>query len=217
MSYTTNTDFLNMIEGINAIEGTSTLQNGFLVNTEGVSIENNFREAPDEILKMGKTIFGYDYLIDLKQALDKLNIKPDLRVKKLSEYGILPTYGSDYSAGMDVYSARDLTIKAGTQELVATDISLSWNSDEYYIRIAPRSGLCYKNGIMSLAGVIDIDYMKALGVILRNHSDVDFDIKKGDRIAQIIMERINRPNVIEVEEHPTLESNRTSGFGSTGV
>ena len=81
---------------------------------------------------------------------------------------------------------------------------------------APRSGLAWKHSIDVGAGVIDADYRGPVGVILFNHSDQDFAVKAGDRIAQLILERIVMPDVMEVED---LESTTrgSGGFGSTGI
>lgn len=82
-------------------------------------------------------------------------------------------------------------------------------------RVAPRSGLAAKHGIDTLAGVIDADYRGQVGVILANLSDTDFEIKIGDRIAQLIVEKIAMPEVVVVEK--LEESVRgAGGFGSTG-
>ena len=81
---------------------------------------------------------------------------------------------------------------------------------------APRSGLAWKHSIDVGAGVIDADYRGPVGVILFNHSDQDFAVKAGDRVAQLILERIVTPDVMEVED---LESTTrgSGGFGSTGI
>ena len=85
-----------------------------------------------------------------------------------------------------------------------------------YGRIAPRSGLAHKNFIDVGAGVIDSDYRGNVGVILFNFGEQDFEVKKGDRIAQLICEKIEYPDLIEEEE--LAESERgDGGFGSTGV
>ena len=85
-------------------------------------------------------------------------------------------------------------------------------------KIAPRSGLALKHGIDVGAGVIDADYRGNLGVILFNHSDADFQVKPGDRIAQLILERIETPEVMECLADELLpETTRgEAGFGSTG-
>lgn len=82
-------------------------------------------------------------------------------------------------------------------------------------RIAPRSGLASKHFIDTGAGVIDADYRGQVKVLLFNHSDKDFDVNEGERIAQLVLERIYTPDVLEVEE--LEESVRgEGGFGSTG-
>lgn len=82
-------------------------------------------------------------------------------------------------------------------------------------RVAPRSGLASKNFIDTGAGVIDADYRGEVKVLLFNHAETDHEIKQGDRIAQLILERIYTPEVVEVQE--LEESVRgAGGFGSTG-
>ena len=85
-----------------------------------------------------------------------------------------------------------------------------------YGRIAPRSGLAHKHFIDTLAGVIDADYRGNVGVILANHSKVDFEVKHGDRIAQLILERIYTPEVVECDDLDATDRG-AGGFGSTGV
>jgi dUTP pyrophosphatase len=83
-------------------------------------------------------------------------------------------------------------------------------------RIAPRSGLAAKHFIDTGAGVIDADYRGPVKVLLFNHADTDFEVKEGDRIAQLVIERIYTPEVVEVQE--LEESVRgAGGFGSTGT
>ena len=88
--------------------------------------------------------------------------------------------------------------------------------DGCYGRIAPRSGLAVKNYIDVGAGVIDADYRGEVGVVLFNHYDEDFHIKKGDRFAQLILEQIKTPPVKETADLPSTERGEI-GFGSTGV
>ncbi|KAH8732631.1 dUTPase-like protein, partial [Phaeosphaeriaceae sp. PMI808] len=137
-----------------------------------------------------------------------------LQVLLLSEHAKAPTKGSAYAAGHDLYSARELTIPARGRALVPTDISISVPVGTYG-RVAPRSGLAYKHGIDTLAGVIDADYRGPVGVILANLSDTDFEVEVGDRVAQLIVEKIVMPDVVVVEK--LEESVRgAGGFGSTG-
>jgi len=82
-------------------------------------------------------------------------------------------------------------------------------------RIAPRSGLASKHSIATGAGVIDADYRGQVKVLLFNHSDADFDVKEGERIAQLVLERIYTPEIVEVQElEETVRG--AGGFGSTG-
>ncbi|KAJ9166103.1 hypothetical protein P3X46_020895 [Hevea brasiliensis] len=136
-------------------------------------------------------------------------------VKKLSEKAILPSRASPLSAGYDLSSATETKVPARGKALIPTDLSIVI-PEGTYARIAPRSGLAWKHSIDVGAGVIDADYRGPVGVILFNHSDVDFEVKVGDRIAQLIIEKIMTPDVVEVEDlDATLRGE--GGFGSTGI
>nr|CUU99197.1 hypothetical transcript [Hymenolepis microstoma] len=115
------------------------------------------------------------------------------------------------------YSANavDCVLKAGGRALINTDIQISLPPG-CYGRIAPRSGLCLKYGIDVGAGVIDQDYRGNIMVVLLNFGDEDFTIKKGDRIAQLICERIYLPTL---KECANLDETKrgANGYGSTGV
>lgn len=140
--------------------------------------------------------------------------QPTFQVKLLSEDARVPTRGSTGAAGYDLYSARDETIPARGKGLVSTDISICIPKDSY-ARIAPRSGLAVKRFIDTGAGVVDYDYRGTVSVVLFNHSDEDFEIRKGDRIAQLILERIYTPEIQVVDELDSTERG-AAGFGSTG-
>ncbi|KAL0781502.1 hypothetical protein CaCOL14_002838 [Colletotrichum acutatum] len=140
---------------------------------------------------------------------------PPLQIKKLSDKARLPTRGSLFAAGYDLYAAKVTTIPARGKAMVDTDIAISVPAGTYG-RVAPRSGLASKNFIDTGAGVIDADYRGQVKVLLFNHADTDFEVAEGDRIAQLIIERIFTPEVVEVVE--LEESVRgAGGFGSTGV
>ncbi|KAK0632357.1 Deoxyuridine 5'-triphosphate nucleotidohydrolase [Immersiella caudata] len=144
-----------------------------------------------------------------------LDQAPPLLIKKLSGKARLPTRGSAFAAGYDLYAARETIIPARGKALVDTDISMAVPAGTYG-RIAPRSGLAAKNFIDTGAGVIDADYRGQVKVLLFNHSDTDFAVAEGDRVAQLVLEKIYTPDVVEVQE--LEESVRgAGGFGSTGV
>ena len=110
-----------------------------------------------------------------------------LGVKKLSYDAIIPTRGSDASVGYDLYSVVDTIVPCQTgNTLVGTGIALSIPPG-CYGRVAPRSGLAVKHCIQVGAGVIDPDYTGEVKVVLFNHGDKDFEVKKGDRIAQLVL------------------------------
>ena len=139
-----------------------------------------------------------------------------INIKKLSDNAIIPTKGTSFAAGYDLYAAEDAVVVCGTRKLIKTNISMEITPG-YYGRIAPRSGLAYKSGIDILAGVIDSDYRGDIGVILYNtDKNIDFIVKKGDRIAQIIFEACYTATLNTVENlDNTLRE--AGGFGSTGV
>lgn len=138
-----------------------------------------------------------------------------LHVKRLSETAIIPTRGSKYAAGYDLYANENTFIPSWSRAIVSTGIAISF-PDGHYARVASRSGLSVKNNLEVGAGVIDLDYRGELKVVIRNHSDTPFPIKMGDRIAQLIIEKIITPDVTEVNElTDTVRGNL--GFGSTGV
>ena len=138
-----------------------------------------------------------------------------LLIKKLSEFATLPTRGSKFAAGYDLHAAYDYVIKARGKDMVKTDLQIALPSG-CYGRIAPRSGLAWKHSIDVGAGVIDEDYRGPVNVILFNLGEQDFEIKRGDRIAQLICEKIEQPEVEEVADLDNTERG-TNGFGSTGV
>ena len=138
----------------------------------------------------------------------------NIKVKKLSEDAIIPTRANSTDAGLDLYSTQDLIVLKKTRAMIRTNISLEI-PEGYYGRIAPRSGLAWKHGIDVFAGVVDSSYRGPINVILYNSCANDFKISKGDRIAQLIIEKhYNFP--IEVVEELSDTNRGSGGFGSTG-
>nr|CAD1828166.1 unnamed protein product [Ananas comosus var. bracteatus] len=144
--------------------------------------------------------------------------KPLLRVKKLSQNAILPSRASALSAGYDLSSAVEATVPARGRALVATDLSISIPV-ETYARIGEFPSeirVVVEARDRRRGGVVDADYRGPVGVLLFNHSDLDFQVKAGDRIAQLIIERIMTPEVVEVLDLDSTARGE-GGFGSTGV
>lgn len=160
--------------------------------------------------------------------------QPILRFAKLTDNAFPPTRGSDKAAGYDlkrfalfffflnfclfnfiIHSAYGCVIPARGKAVVKTDIQIEL-PEGCYGRVAPRSGLAAKNFIDVGAGVIDEDYRGNVGVVMFNHSEVEFAVAKGDRIAQLICERIFYPVLEEVSSLSDTQRG-AGGFGSTGT
>jgi len=140
-----------------------------------------------------------------------------LFVKRLTKTATLPRRASDGAAGYDLSSDAHVVVPAKGKEIVPTNISIQLPLGTYG-RVAPRSGLVVRHFIDVGAGVIDRDYRGAVGVVLFNHSDKDFEVKPGDRVAQLILERIAIADVHEVDDLPDAVTERgAGGYGSTGV
>ena len=130
-----------------------------------------------------------------------------------------PQYQTDASAGMDLmaYLEKPIKISPGEFKLISTGIYIKIPKG-HEAQVRPRSGLALKNGITVLnsPGTIDSDYRGEIGVILINHSKVDFEIKSGDRIAQLVFakyEKFTLKNVKKIDSSLRGEG----GFGSTGT
>ncbi|XP_055858477.1 deoxyuridine 5'-triphosphate nucleotidohydrolase [Episyrphus balteatus] len=145
----------------------------------------------------------------------RVDTKCVLRFAKLTENAFEPVKGSAKAAGFDLRSAYDCSVPARGKQLVKTDLQIQVPEGSYG-RVAPRSGLAVKNFIDVGAGVVDEDYRGNLGVVLFNHSDTDFEVKKGDRIAQLICEKIFYPELEQLDSLDHTERGE-GGFGSTGV
>ena len=137
-------------------------------------------------------------------------------IKKLNPDAIIPKYQSKEAAGFDLHSIEDYTIQSNERVLIKTGISLALELG-YELQIRPRSGLAYKNGITVLnsPGTVDSDYRGEIMVLLINHSNDEFIIKVGERIAQGVINEIIQADFIEVDNLDET-SRGTGGFGSTG-
>lgn len=142
-----------------------------------------------------------------------------IRVKRLPNSGglPLPAYASDGAAGMDVVAAESVTLRPGQRAAIATGMAFAIPPG-WEIQVRPRSGLALKNGITCLntPGTIDSDYRGEVKVILANLGDEYFEVKRGDRIAQLVPAQVQRAVLAEVDE---LDETRrgSGGFGSTGM
>jgi dUTP pyrophosphatase len=140
-----------------------------------------------------------------------------LLIKKLQKNIILPEYKTDGSSGMDLMANVEQTVKilSGEKKIISTGIMVAI-PEQYEIQIRPRSGLAAKNGIsvLNTPGTIDSDYRGEIKIILINLGKDIFEIKKNDRIAQMIVCPIIKVELEEVESLPETVRGK-GGFGST--
>jgi dUTP pyrophosphatase len=144
-----------------------------------------------------------------------------VKLKRLPEgEGLpLPTYMTLHAAGADLFAAvdRDLTLEPGERALVPTGFAIAV-PEGYEAQVRPRSGLALRNGVTCLnsPGTIDADYRGPLGVILANLGNEPFVVRRGDRIAQLVVAPVARAEFFEFEELPET-ARAEGGFGSTGI
>ena len=134
---------------------------------------------------------------------------------KVSGPGELPEYGSSRAAGADLRASESLSIPPGGRAAVPTGLHVAIPPG-YVGLVWPRSGLALRHGIDTLAGVIDSDYRGEVKVVLVNHGGQQFAIAAGDRVAQLLVQRIERAAFTRAE---TLDETPRGqgGFGSTGA
>jgi dUTP pyrophosphatase len=128
----------------------------------------------------------------------------------------LPAYATDGAAGMDVVAAEDALLPPGGRHAVATGLALAV-PDGFELQVRPRSGLALKHGISlpNTPGTIDSDYRGELKIILINLGDRDFEVRRGDRIAQLVLAPVVRAVWLKVDELDETHRGE-GGFGSTG-
>jgi dUTP pyrophosphatase len=128
----------------------------------------------------------------------------------------LPRYASEDAVGLDVTAAEDLTLEPGQRHAVATGFAIEIPRG-YEVQVRPRSGLAMKNGITCLntPGTIDSDYRGEVKVILINLGQEPFEVRRGERIAQLVPAPVLRADFVEASELSGTERG-AGGFGSTG-
>ena len=138
------------------------------------------------------------------------------KFKRIHPDAVLPAYAHPSDAGMDIRSVADVTVPARGRALVPTGLVVLL-PPLYEAQVRPRSGLALKHGItvLNTPGTIDSGYRGEIGVILFNSSDVDFQVKKGDRVAQVVIAPVTQPVIEEAQEIDETDRG-AGGFGSTG-
>ena len=139
-----------------------------------------------------------------------------LRFKRIHPDAVLPAYAHPGDAGLDVRSVEDITIPAGGRALVHTGLVMLL-PPLYEAQVRPRSGLALKSGItvLNTPGTIDSGYRGEVGVILFNTSSEAFPVRKGDKIAQLVIAPVTQAEVAETDTIDETDRGE-GGFGSTG-
>lgn len=153
-----------------------------------------------------------NYIISVVDKEFFMETPEKLQIQKLNNNAIIPTKGSEFAAGYDLYSIETKTIDPLSRSIINTGIAIK-TPDGTYGRIAPRSGLSSKN-IDIGGGVIDIDYSGEIKVIVINNNIHEFEITEGMKIAQLICEKICYAEREIVEELNSTKRG-SNGFGST--
>ena len=141
-----------------------------------------------------------------------------LQIEKLTSDAVAPTYAHEDDAGMDLRASEEATIPARSRALVGTGIAIALPHGHVGL-VHPRSGLAAKHGItvLNAPGTIDAGYRGEVKVILLNTSDEAFNVAIGDRIAQLVVQKVEHPAVEVVALLDGDTARGAGGFGSTGV
>ena len=140
-----------------------------------------------------------------------------LAVKRLDPSIELPAYAREGDAGLDLRAAHDATLEPGGRGLVGTGLAVAIPPG-YAGLVLPRSGLALSQGVtvLNAPGLVDAGYRGELKVLLVNHGGKTVTVRRGDRVAQLVVQSVERAEPIEVGELPASERG-AGGFGSTGV
>jgi dUTP pyrophosphatase len=137
-----------------------------------------------------------------------------LKVKKLYADAVLPSYAHEGDAGMDIFAYEEKLIAPGERCVVGTGIAAAFPIG-YVALVWDKSGLAIKKGIKILGGVIDAGYRGEYKIGLLNTGKEPFEVKKGDKIAQVLIQKVERAAITEVDELDETARGE-GGFGSTG-
>ena len=141
----------------------------------------------------------------------------NIKFKLIHPDAVLPEYAHPTDAGADVFSSEDVTIAAGETKIIKTGLKVAIPVG-YEIQVRPRSGLSAKTGIRvaNAPGTIDSAYRGEVGIILHNTADIPYEIKTGDKIAQLIISPVPMIRWKEVATISDDTERSTGGFGSSG-
>ncbi len=164
-------------------------------------------------------LFGLVPLLGLEEGFESGGgaARPELRVKRLAEGLPLPAYAHPGDAGLDLCSAEDAVLQPGEIAVLSAGFAMAL-PEGYAAFVQPRSGLAARHGIslVNTPGLIDCHYRGEVKMILINHGKQPFRVNRGDRVAQMVVQRVCSASVRSVEELDETVRGE-GGFGSTGV
>lgn len=138
----------------------------------------------------------------------------EIKIKKLHPDAVVPSYAYATDAGMDLFSSEEITIPVGSTAVISTGIAMEI-PEGYAGLIWDKSGLAVKYGLKTFGGVIDAGYRGEVKVGIRNFNTHEYVIKAGNKIAQMLIQKIESPRIVVVEELSDTPRG-DGGFGSTG-
>jgi dUTP pyrophosphatase len=141
--------------------------------------------------------------------------KVEIKFTKTNEDARIPTRNFDNDTGFDIYSVETIVIPARGSSVVDVGLSFAYITPGYWVKIEGRSGLGFKHGITPHPGIIDQGYRGTAGIKLYNNTDTEYTVKRGERIAQLI---VYRNYYVEMSEAENVEESErgAKGFGSSG-
>jgi len=138
-----------------------------------------------------------------------------LKIKKINPEAKIPRYTINGDAGLELYSTVDMVLEVNQRKTCQTGIGMAIPTG-YVGLIWDKSGIAAKGGIKTMGGVIDSNYRGEIGVILKNLSNNKYKINKGDKIAQMLIQKVASPEIEEVDDLEDTDRGE-GGFGSTGI
>jgi len=138
-----------------------------------------------------------------------------VKIKKLSPEAVLPSYALEGDAGLDIYALEDSEVSPGARAMIPTGVAIEIPKG-YVALVWDKGGIAYKNGIKTMAGVCDSNYRGEYKIIILNTSKEIFKVKKGNKIAQILIQKVEQAEIEEVKDLSDTERG-SGGFGSTGL
>lgn len=158
----------------------------------------------------------YREMESVNERVERLNKMFSLKFIKTHEDAKLPVKNNESDTGYDVFCVEDKLIPARGSAVVSVGLKFAQIPQDYWIKVEGRSGLGFKHGILPHPGIIDNGYRGDAGIKLYNLTDVDYNVTKGDRIAQFVLYPVISATAVEFAEEATQSDRGDSGFGSSG-